>query len=110
MIVIIHVNLQGVATENQIYARFNEVFGFPDYFGNNSNAFEDVMRSLNTDSDYFKSIVPEPDGVHIIIENYFEFKEHVSYDLVSSLRSSLIFCSCNKKHRYDHKSFTFEVR
>ncbi len=110
MILQIEVDLKDVFTKQDLFDRFNQVFGFPDYFGNNWNAWYDVLHALDSDSQLIREMKPQPEGIHLILLNFDLFEEKFEEKELDSFLFFLAHLCLYKKYRYDNMSFTFEYR
>lgn len=106
----IEVDLNNIFTKQDLFDRFNQVFGFPEYFWNNWDAFNDVMGALDSDSNFVQKHDPLPTWIHIILLNFDLFHLNFNKDDLIIFMQIFFFLSSNKVYRYDNMSFTFEYR
>lgn len=109
MIKKIYIDLNAVVTRDGLFQIFASVFSFPNYFGNNWDAFFDIMYSLDSETIISENDVSSITWVHLIFQNFDIFEDKFSEEDMNQFCRILVDLSANKEYRWDHLSFTFEL-
>lgn len=80
MIKKIQLDLGTITTRNDLFQIFAIAFSFPDYFGNNWDAFFDLMYSLDPQVFLEGEKIDSITGVHLIFLNFDLFQSHFPED------------------------------
>lgn len=99
MIKKIHIDLGTVTTRDDLFRIFAVTFSFPSYFGNNWDAFFDVMYSLDPDMLTGEDMVGSLTGVHLIFLNFDIFQNVFPETEMNRFCSVLVDLSANKEYR-----------
>lgn len=110
MIIPLEIDLNNLRSSHELFDKFNQKLGFPNYFWNNWNAFYDVMRALDSDSRFISTISPLPEWIHLILLNFDLFEKHFNKQDLTTFKETLVDLCKNKRYRYDKLSFTFELQ
>ena len=61
---------------DSFHAVFKETMGFPDFYGNNMNAWIDCMSDIHEDTKMSKYLLPVEQPLNVIIRNTQEFSKN----------------------------------
>ncbi|MBC7503538.1 barstar family protein [Candidatus Gracilibacteria bacterium] len=109
MIKKIHIDLKNIETPKEFFQLFSDTFSFPPHFGNNWDAFFDVMQSLEPSADIFHGMRYPLTGIHLILSSFDVFEGIFPDEQMIILRSILVDLSLSHELRADGLSFTFEI-
>ena len=74
---IVSIDCNKITNEESLHSVFSEAFGFPDYYGNNMDAWIDCMSSLDEESGMSEFKLEKDEALILKLENASKFiKEH----------------------------------
>lgn len=105
----IRIDLSKVTNKEQLFQIFASHFVFPPHFGNNWDAFFDVMSSLRWAKDIQRPTTKKIDGVHLMLLGFDSLRAQFSATDLDIFLSILVDIS--PEGDFTHASFTitFEV-
>ncbi|GAA0656590.1 barstar family protein [Rheinheimera tangshanensis] len=96
----IRIDANKIIDWNSFHGVFSEVFGFPDFYGANMNAWIDCLSDLDDpDSGMTKMHIEPGETLTVLIENSREFKERCPEQF-----SALVECAAFVNYRCTEKN------
>lgn len=99
MIKKINIDLNTVATRDDLFRIFASTFSFPDYFGNNWDAYFDLMYSLDSEMLGTLSTTNSFTGIHLVFLNFDIFDARFPEEDMNQFCRILVDLSANKEYR-----------
>lgn len=81
-----------------------EAFGFPEFYGNNMNAWIDCMSYLTIDDGFTNLTFSKDELLHLVITDTEDFKKRLS-----DVFEALIECSAFVNNRYIDSNENFRI-
>lgn len=99
MIKKIHIDLNTIINRDDLFRIFASTFSFPDYFGNNGDAFFDLMFSLDSEMISKLGTTDSVTGVHLVFLNFDIFEARLPEEDMNQFCRILVDLSANKEYR-----------
>ena len=99
LIQIVNINCDLITNWESFHLTFRSVFGFPDFYGNNMNAWIDCMSYIDDkDSGMTNVIISDSDTLLLNLENSENFKKRC-IDIYFELLECVAFVNCRNIER-----------
>ena len=99
MIKKIHIDLNTIVNRDDLFRIFASVFSFPKYFGNNWDAFFDLIYSLDSEMLGTIGTIDSITGVHFVFLNFDIFEARFPEEDMNQFCRILVDLSANKEYR-----------